>query len=75
MIPMIKWLSSTFVFFIFLLFLLGILVSFFNSLAFLNPFINYSAVALLISGIFLIVALIIDRFKDSKSEGDDYKKY
>ena len=75
MIPMIKWLSSTFVFFIFLLFLLGILVSFFNGLAFLNPFINYSAVALLISGVFLIIALIFDRFKDSKSEGDDYKKY
>lgn len=75
MIPMIKWLSTSFVFFIILLFSLGILVSFFKGLAFLNPFINYSAVALLISGIFLIIALIADRFKDSKSEGDDYKKY
>jgi hypothetical protein len=75
MIPMIKWLSSTFVFFIILLFSLGLLVSFFSALKFLNPFINYSAIALLISGIFLIVALIVDRFKDSKSEGDDYKKY
>ncbi len=75
MIPMIKWLSSTFVFFIILLFSLGLLVSLFSALKFLNPFINYSAIALLISGIFLIVALIVDRFKDSKSEGDDYKKY
>lgn len=75
MIPMIKWLSSIFVFFIFLLFSLGLLMSFFSDLSFLNPFINYSAIALLISGILLIVALIVDRFKDSKSEGDDYKKY
>lgn len=72
---MIKWLSSIFVFFIFLLFSLGLLMSFFSDLSFLNPFINYSAIALLISGILLIVALIVDRFKDSKSEGDDYKKY
>jgi divalent metal cation (Fe/Co/Zn/Cd) transporter len=37
--------------------------------------INYNAILLLACGIALIIALIHDRYKDYKSEDDDYKKY
>jgi undecaprenyl pyrophosphate phosphatase UppP len=37
--------------------------------------INYNAVALLLCGIVLIIALIVDRYNDYKKENDDYKKY
>lgn len=39
--------------------------------------INYNAIALLICGIALIIALIVDRYKDhiNETKNDDYKKY
>ncbi|MBS7527287.1 hypothetical protein KHM83_11400 [Fusibacter paucivorans] len=37
--------------------------------------INYNAVALLLCGIVLIIALIVDRYNDYKKENNDYKKY
>jgi glucan phosphoethanolaminetransferase (alkaline phosphatase superfamily) len=42
---------------------------------FLVTAINYNAVALLLCGIVLIIALIVDRYNDYKNENDDYKKY
>lgn len=72
---MIKISSIFFVSFIAIIFLFGIVVSLIPTLTFLNTVIQLSTICLLISGITLIFALIIDRFKDSKSEGNDYKKY
>lgn len=72
---MIKISSIFFVGFIAVIFLFGIVVSLVPTLTFLNTVIQFSTICLLISGITLILALIIDRFKDSKSEGNDYKKY
>lgn len=72
---MIKISSIFFVSFIAIIFLFGIVVSLIPTLTFLNTVIQLSTICLLISGITLIIALIFDRFKDSKSEGNDYKKY
>ena len=72
---MIKISSIFFVSFIVIIFLFGIVVSLIPTLSFLNTVIQLSTICLLISGITLIFALILDRFKDSKSEGNDYKKY
>lgn len=72
---MIKISSIFFVTFIVLIFAFGILISLVPSLTFLNTLITFSTVCLLFSGIVLILALIIDRFKESKTEGDKYKKY
>ena len=55
--------------------LLGIVITLVPSLNAFNFMINVLAICLLFTGIILIIALIFDRFKDSKSEGDDYKKY
>ena len=72
---MVKWASSIFVAFIVLLSLFAILMGFMPTLVILEKFISFFLVALLFTGIVLIIALIIDRFKESKKEGDDYKKY
>ena len=72
---MIKLMSILFVGFAALMILLGVFITLIPSLSTLDFMINLLAVCLLLTGIILIVALIIDRFKDSKSEGDDYKKY
>jgi uncharacterized membrane protein HdeD (DUF308 family) len=55
--------------------LLGIVITLVPSLNAFDFMINVLAICLLLTGIILIIALIFDRFKDSKSEGDDYKKY
>lgn len=72
---MIKLMSILFIGFAALMILLGVLITLIPSLSTLDFMINLLAVCLLLTGIILIIALIIDRFKDSKSEGDDYKKY
>lgn len=72
---MVKWSSTIFVAFLILLALFAILTGFMPTLLVLNQFISFFLIALLFTGIVLIVALIIDRFKESKKEGDDYKKY
>ncbi|OJV63285.1 MAG: hypothetical protein BGO41_11400 [Clostridiales bacterium 38-18] len=72
---MIKISSILFVTFLVAMFAIGIVISFFPSAYFLANVINFMAIGLLIVGIMLIVALIWDRYKTSKSEGDDYKKY
>lgn len=72
---MIKVTSILFVTFLVAMFGIGIIISFFPSAFFLAKIINFIAIGLLIVGILLIVALILDRYKTSKSEGDDYKKY
>ncbi len=72
---MIKLTSILFICFAALMILVGIVITLIPSLSSLNFIINFFAICLLLIGIILIVALIIDRFKDSKSEGDDYKKY
>ncbi len=72
---MIKWASTIFVAFLILLGLFAILTGFMPTLAVLDQFISFFLVALLATGIVLIIALIVDRFKESKREGDDYKKY
>jgi uncharacterized membrane protein len=72
---MIKTTSILFVTFLVAMFGIGIIISFFPSAYVLAKVINFLAIGLLIVGILLIVALILDRYKTSKSEGDDYKKY
>lgn len=72
---MIKLMSILFIGFAALMILLGVLITLVPSLSTLDFMINLLAVCLLLTGIILIIALIIDRFKDSKSEGDNYKKY
>ncbi len=72
---MIKLTSILFICFAALMILLGIVISMIPSLSALDFMLNLLAVCLLLTGIVLIIALIFDRFKDSKSEGDDYKKY
>ena len=72
---MIKWASTIFVAFLILLGLFAILTGFMPTLAVLDQFISFFLVALLATGIVLIIALIVDRFKESKRECDDYKKY
>jgi len=72
---MIKLTSILFICFATLMILLGIVITLIPSLNSLSFMINVLAICLLLTGIILIIALILDRFKDSKSEGDDYKKY
>ncbi len=72
---MIKLTSILFICFAALMILLGIIITLVPSLSAFDFMINILAICLLITGIVLIIALIFDRFKDSKSEGDDYKKY
>jgi len=72
---MIKLTSILFICFAAMMILLGIAITLVPSLNAFNFMINIMAVCLLLTGITLIIALIFDRFKDSKSEGDDYKKY
>ncbi len=72
---MVKWASTFFVAFLILLGLFAILTGFMPTLSILDQFISFFLIALLFTGIVLIIALIIDRFKESKKEGDDYKKY
>ena len=72
---MVKWASTFFVAFLILLGLFAILTGFMPTLSILDQFISFFLIALLATGIVLIIALIIDRFKESKREGDDYKKY
>ena len=72
---MVKWASTFFVAFLILLGLFAILTGFMPTLFILDQFISFFLIALLFTGIVLIIALIIDRFKESKKEGDDYKKY
>ncbi len=72
---MIKLTSILFICFAALMILLGIIITLIPSLNAFDFMINILAICLLLTGIVLIIALILDRFKDSKSEGDDYKKY
>lgn len=72
---MIKLSSIVFVGLLATLFLMSFLTIFLPALGLLTVLINIFAVLLLITGIILIVSLIVDRYKDSKNEGDDYKKY
>jgi hypothetical protein len=72
---MIKISSIVFVGLLATLFLMSFLTIFLPALGLLNLLINIFAVLLLITGIILIISLIVDRYKDSKNEGDDYKKY
>lgn len=72
---MVKWASTFFVAFLILLGLFAILTGFIPMLSVLDQFITFFLIALLFTGIVLIIALIIDRFNESKKEGDDYKKY
>lgn len=72
---MVKWASTFFVAFLILLGLFAILTGFMPTLSILDQFISFFLIALLFTGIVLIIALIIDRFKESIKEGDDYKKY
>ncbi|HSN67143.1 MAG TPA: hypothetical protein VLS94_10925 [Fusibacter sp.] len=72
---MIKLTSILFICFAALMILLGIIITLVPSLNAFDFMINILAICLLLTGIVLIIALIFDRFKDSKSEGDDYKKY
>jgi uncharacterized membrane protein HdeD (DUF308 family) len=72
---MIKLTSILFICFAALMILLGIIITLVPSLSAFDFMINILAICLLLTGIVLIIALIFDRFKDSKSEGDDYKKY
>lgn len=72
---MIKLSSIVFVGLLATLFLMSFLTIFLPALGLLTVLINIFAVLLLITGIILIISLIVDRYKDSKNEGDDYKKY
>lgn len=72
---MIKAMSILFVSFILLIFIFAMLISFIPTLMVLNHVINWLAIGLMLIGILLILALIIDRIKDQKKEGDDYKRY
>ncbi len=72
---MIKNLSITFAAIMACIIFTAILTAFFPSQHLLVIAINLGAVGLVICGIILIVALIVDRYKDYKKEGDDYKKY
>lgn len=72
---MIKVMSILFVSFILLIFIFATLVSFIPTLMILNHVINWLAIGLMLIGILLILTLIIDRLKDQKKEGDDYKRY
>lgn len=72
---MIKLSSIVFVGLLATLFLMSFLTIFLPDFGLLTVLINIFAVLLLITGIILIVSLIVDRYKDSKNEGDDYKKY
>lgn len=72
---MIKLTSILFICFAALMILLGVIITLVPSLNAFDFMINILAICLLLTGIVLIITLIFDRFKDSKSEGDDYKKY
>jgi ABC-type transport system involved in cytochrome c biogenesis permease subunit len=72
---MIKLSSIVFVGLLATLFLMSFLTIFLPASGLLTVLINIFAVLLLITGIILIISLIVDRYKDSKNEGDDYKKY
>lgn len=72
---MIKFSSITFVGLMVLLFILAFSTLYFPSSTFLNSTIHLFAVLLLIVGIVLIGALIYDRYRDYKTEGEDHKKY
>lgn len=72
---MIKILSISFVAILSGMIAIAISNIFFPNLEFLIKLINFAAIGLLIIGISLIFTLIIDRYRDYKNEGDDYKKY
>ena len=72
---MIKISSIIFVGLLVGLFLLGFSTIYFPASNLINQTINIFAVLMLIVGIVLIGALIYDRYKDYKSEGDEHKKY
>ena len=72
---MIKLSSILFTSLLVLLFIIAIISSFFPSILIFANILAAIAIGLLLSGIWLIISLIMDRFKDIKTEGDDYKKY
>ncbi len=73
---MIKFSSVSFIGLLIALILLSIAAPFSPSILHLTLFINIIAVLLFAMGVILIVALIVDRFKDAKKENhDDYKHY
>ena len=72
---MVKLASILFTGFLVCLLLLGILASYMPSVNLFPVLINFLVLILLGLGIWLIIALIIDRYRDAKREGDDYKKF
>lgn len=72
---MIKLLSASFAALLTLILLFAILSSAIPTLSMLMNFISWLAYALFITGVALIVMLVLERLKDAKSEGNDYKKY
>jgi len=72
---MIKLSSVLFTSLLVLLFIVAIMSTFFPSILIFANILTAIAIGLLLSGIWLIISLIMDRFKDIKNEGDDYKKY
>jgi ABC-type transport system involved in cytochrome c biogenesis permease subunit len=72
---MVKLASIIFTGLLTCLFLLGVLASYFPMKPVFPTLINTLALVLLAVGIWLIIALIIDRYRESRREGDDYKKF
>lgn len=72
---MIKLLSASFAALLTLILLFAILSSAIPTLSLLMGFISWLAYGLFITGVALIIMLVLERLKDAKSEGNDYKKY
>lgn len=73
---MIKYASIFFVFFIVCIATLGMVSVFLPNLLWLEIGIDLSGIGLLLTGIALIIALILDRIKEARIEkkNDDFKK-
>lgn len=72
---MIKILSASFAALLTLILLFAILSSAIPTLSMLMGLISWLAYGLFITGVALIIILVLERLKDAKSEGNDYKKY
>ncbi|MCA0385120.1 MAG: hypothetical protein LCH34_05900 [Firmicutes bacterium] len=72
---MIKILSASFAALLTLILLFAILSSAIPTLSMLMGLISWLAYGLFITGVALIIMLVLERLKDAKSEGNDYKKY
>lgn len=73
---MIKYASILFVFFIVCIATMGMISVFLPNLSWIEIGIDICGVGLLLTGVILIIALILDRIRDARKENqnDDFKK-